>query len=652
MGNTEYLNVEKRKYVRLDTVFPVQLRIESVDGSHFLSGWLQGFTNNISKGGLCLSVNNFDHSLAEIIKNRQARISLEIELPISKRPINARASVAWIRNVLDVPNKYLIGLSYDEINQRQNSRIMRYAWIRKILIPAGLVLVVLLGLVVVVNSFVNTKLIQGNKALVQQLVGTIQDSNTVKEKVAEISREKEDLKIKLQALELRISSAAAEKSRLGDKDRAEIEGYQKKLEDLNNLIYTLSQEKNSLKGKLDLMGQEENIAVDRLLRLDKKRENLEKANTDKMYQWVKVHQNPRTGLVMSFEGDSDIKGWAFTYDQSLAAQVYTYYSDFDSAHRVLDFFRDRAKKKDGLFFNAYYVADGEPVEYIVHSGPNIWIGLAIVQYTYQAQDTRYLALAEEIAQAIIKLQDQDADGGIPGSPNVDWYATEHNLDAYAFLNMLYKITGKAKYEDCANKVLNWLVKHTYDKPGQPIKRGKGDSTIATDTYAWSIAAIGPEKLERMGMSPDRIMEFAETNCSVEVEYTRPEGRTIIVKGFDFAPQRHVARGGVISSEWTAQMVISYNIMKDFYSERGMTAKSRWYKSKADDYLASLGNIIISSPSPSGQGESCLPYATQEFVDTGHGWLTPKGKSTGSLAGTAYTFFAYNNYNPLKLKIEE
>ena len=649
MGNREYLNEEKRRYVRLDTVFPVQLRMESLDGSRFLSGWLQGFTNNVSRGGICLSINNFDHSLAEIIKKREARVSLEIELPTFKKPINARASVAWIKNVLDAPNKYIIGLSYDEIDRKYNNRIMYYAWLRKIFIPASLVLVILLGLVIVANSFINMKLIQGNKALVQQLVGTIQDASVAKEKVEEITREKEGLKIKLQVLELRISSAEAEKSRLGEKDKAEIEEYSRKLENLNNLIYTLSQEKGALKTELDLMGQKENIALDELSRLDKKRATLEKANADKMYQWIKVHQNPRTGLVMSFEGDSDIKGWAFIYDQSLAAQVYTNYSDFEAANRVLDFFRDRAKKKDGLFYNAYYVLDGEPAEYIVHSGPNIWIGLAIAQYTYKAQDTRYLDLAEEIARAIIKLQDQDGEGGIRGGPNADWYATEHNLDAYAFFNMLYKITGKNEYGDCANKVLNWLVKHTYDKPGLPIKRGKGDSTIATDTYAWSIAAIGPEKLERIGMSPDRIMEFAESNCSVEVEYLRPEGRTTKIKGFDFAPQRHVARGGVVSSEWTAQMVISFQIMGEFYSKKGMTAKARGYKSKADEYLSSLGNMLISSPSPSGQGESCLPYATQEFVDTGHGWFTPKGKSTGSLAGTAYTFFAHNNYNPLEIK---
>ncbi len=151
------------------------------------------------------------------------------------------------------------------------------------------------------------------------------------------------------------------------------------------------------------------------------------------------------------------------------------------------------------------------------------------------------------------------------------------------------------------------------------------------------------------MNPDMVLEFAEKNCSVEVSYERPEGMVVKIKGFDFAPQRHVARGGVVSSEWTAQMAMSFKIMADFYYKKDMIAKARTYELKADEYLRGLGNMIISSPSPSGQGESCLPYATQDFVDTGHGWVTPKGKSTGSLAGTTYTLFAYYNYNPLELK---
>ena len=157
MGNPEYLSEEKRRYVRMDTVLPVQLRLESLDGSRFISGWLQGFTNNVSRGGICICINNLDPTLADIIEKRQARISLEIELAVFKRAITARARIAWIKGVSGVPNKYLIGICYEDINPKQNKRIMFYAWTRKIFIPAGLGLIVLLGLFVAANSLINIK---------------------------------------------------------------------------------------------------------------------------------------------------------------------------------------------------------------------------------------------------------------------------------------------------------------------------------------------------------------------------------------------------------------------------------------------------------------------------------------------------------------
>ena len=257
-------------------------------------------------------------------------------------------------------------------------------------------------------------------------------------------------------------------------------------------------------------------------------------------------------------------------------------------------------------------------------------------------------MAENIAKAVIEIQNEDKDGGIRGGPDVGWYSTEHNLDAYALFNMLYKITAKPKYDAASKKTLKWIIQHTYDRQELPIKRGKGDSTVATDTYAWSIAALTPETLNTIGMNPDRILEFAENNCAVEVNFLRPEGKIVRVKGFDFAPARHVSRGGVCSPEWTAQMIVAFKLMADYYSKQGFHEKAQSYQIKAEEYLGQLSNMIISSPSPSGQGESCLPYATQDAVDTGHGWMTPKGKSTCSIAGTAYTLFAYYGYNPLGL----
>ena len=121
-----------------------------------------------------------------------------------------------------------------------------------------------------------------------------------------------------------------------------------------------------------------------------------------------------------------------------------------------------------------------------------------------------------------------------------------------------------------------------------------------------------------------------------------------IKGFDFAKSRNIARNGVISTEWTAQMIISYKMMADYYNQMGDKAKAKEYAGKADLYLGELDKMIISSPSPSGQGAGCLPYASQASADTGHGWRTPAGPQTGSVSGTAYTIFAKKGYNPLSL----
>ena len=648
MANQD-LGKERRKYLRLDTVFPVEYRLLESGNLAPQSSWLQGFTNNIGKGGICLVVNNLSLELAQKIQRKEVKLSLEIEIPVTGKTIPATAHIAWIREDASQPNRYIIGLSYEHIDARQNSSLMRYAWFRRLFFPVSLTLVIILSLGLAAGSYLNIKLIKGNKALVAQLINIVQESSIAKQKIKKIDKEKEDLDIKMQTLLLQMKAIEEEKAKFKDKIKSEEIKKSKKTNELNFIAEQLTKEKALLQEELIVLQHKENAITEELLHLDKKKATLQKSNIDNMYKWIKIHQNARTGLVMSFEGDRDIAGWAFTYDQALTIIAYSDFADFARARRILDFFNTQAKRSNGLFFNAYCFSEGSPVEYIVHSGPNIWLGIAVAQYTYKSKDRSFLGLAEDIARAQMQLQTQDSEGGIRGGPEVAWFSTEHNLDAYAFFNMLYKLTNKKQYLEARDKVLKWLVNHTYDKTGIPIKRGKGDATIATDTYAWSIAAVGPAKLEEVGMNPDKIINFAEDNCSVEVSYNRPDGQIVKIKGFDFAPQQHLPRGGVVSSEWTAQMILSLKIMSEFYYKKEMIAKARAYGFKADEYLTQLSKMIISSASASGQGEGCLPYATQDDVDTGHGWMTPKGKSTGSVAGTAYTIFAYYGYNPLEFR---
>ena len=647
---------EHRKYLRLDTVFPVQFRLQTPDGKTFLSDWLQGFTNNVSHGGICLCINNFKPELFKLLKDKKAHVLLEIDIPVEIKPITAATSVIWAKDIFGDTQKHLIGLNYEQISAAKNAKLMRYAWFKKLFVPVALTIVCILVAALSINSYLNFKLTQGNKLLIERLSVVLKESDLVKQKIEEVSSSRQQLQEQLKNLAQQIKGVQTAKINLEsakekiESQKADIEALNlKETTRLNNLIISLTKEKSLLEAQLKTVVAKENIAVQELTQLDQQKDVLEKANFDKMYRWLKIHQNNRTGLVMSFEGDKDIANWSFTYDLALLVQTYSYFKDFSRAKKILDFFAHNAKRENGWFLNAYYVNDGGPAEFVMHSGPNLWLGLAIMQYTQMSQDKSYLDLAQSIGQTIIKFQNADSQGGIRGGPNVDWYATEHNLDAYAFFNMLAKVTGKKIYAQAAQTALDWMIGHTYDRSDLPVKRGKGDATIATDTYAWSIAAVGPQKLKELGMDPDQIMQFVEENCSVEANFLKPDGQRVKIKGFDFAPQEHTARGGLVSSEWTGQMVVSYKIMAEYYAQKGDLKKAASYQEKAQFYLSQLGNMIIASSSPSGQGEGCLPYATQDYVDTGHGWMTPKGKHTGSVSGTAYTLFAYYGFNPLELK---
>jgi hypothetical protein len=640
---------ERRRYIRLDSVFPVEFLLQNRKGEN-LSAWVQGFTNNIGKGGICLSVNNLSSELLEVIKREDTILILKIEIPLQHKPVEAKAKLAWIELIDERSARYNMGLSYEEILPSANKRILRYCIARKVVLPLILGISIFLLLGFALSTYLNLRLLNTNRALVEQFVEILKRSSTAREEIKKLSKEKEELGLKLQEMELRLKNLEEEKRTILESQKKRLleeEEARKKTDELLKLIKNLEQERQTLKEKLYSLQTKETQITEDLFLLDKKRADLEKANVEKMYSWLKVHQNPRTGLVLSYEGDRDLENISFLYDQALAAIAYIKFSDFERARKIFDFFRFKAKKQYGGFLNAYYTHDGQPQEYTVHSGPNIWLGIALAHYIKKTEDKSYLGLLKGIADWAIQIQNEDKEGGIRGGPQVEWYSTEHNLDAYALFNMVYQITGDKKYKEALEKIINWLILHAYDRPEVPVKRGKGDSTIATDTYAWSIASLGPEKLESMGMNPDKIIEFAEANCAVEVEYERPNQEKIKVKGFDFAAQRHLARGAVISCEWTAQMILAYKIMARFYMNKNMLPKAQYYEKKAQEYLNDLFKLLISSPSPIGWGEGCLPYATEDFVDTGHGWTTPKGKTTGSVSSTAYALFSYYGFNPLE-----
>ncbi|MBU2102887.1 MAG: hypothetical protein KKF80_05780, partial [Candidatus Omnitrophica bacterium] len=358
-----------------------------------------------------------------------------------------------------------------------------------------------------------------------------------------------------------------------------------------------------------------------------------------LYQWIQNRRDLVRGLVMSFEGDRNLDKVCFTYDQALASTVFLIMDDAPAAAQIFDFYLTQTGRHESIY-NAYY-SNGEPAEAVVHSGPNAWIGIAVLNYTKKTGDRQYLAIAQKVASFLTSMM--DSEGGIRGGPGDAWFSTEHNLDAYAFFTLYYQVNGDPAHRLAAEKLKNWISRYAYTSYGAPVKRGKGDATIATDTYAWSISTFGPDVLSSLKMNPETILDFAIQSCEVETSFKRKEG-DVTIRGFDFSKFKNMARGGIVSGEWTAQMILSFEVMADYYKDND-PVKYRKYLDQAVFYSNELQKMLITSPSRIGREDPCLPYASRADVDTGHGWRTPHGDSTGSLASTAYFLIAYFGYNP-------
>jgi len=661
--------VEHRKYIRLNVVFPVEFQFIDPDTSGSVSEIKQGFTRNVAKAGICLEVNNLEEGLEQALKEGKVNLDLRLHVPLARPEKKAIAKIAWHEKIKSgYPNKYLIGLSFLQIDKKDSDSIYFHAQ-RLILTPAIIAVFFFFlasGLAYFYSIEVKTK--TENKKLAQELSRLSAKKSDLERQIMELDQEHEvvgceivvnDDKIEEYKARIKDLEMVAKDTKTKDKiiaylkeDRSRAKAvikqalYQKAV--YNRKLLKISNENVYLKNRVSKLANQRVSAEDSLKDLLASFNPVEEKSIAGMYQWIKNHQSRRTGLVVSYEGDKNLEEWAFTYDQSLASQCFTLMGDQDNAKRILDFYKYKAQKSEGAFVNGYDAYSGKVREYSVHSGPNTWLGIAIARYTRKFKDETYLSMAEDIARWLIRLQMQDKDFGIKGGPKFEWFSTEHNLDAYAFFGMLYKITEEGAYLEAQSRSFEWLKKNSFNKQESSLNRGKGDATIATDTFAWAIAAIGPKVLKDLGMDPDQIMDFAETNCLVTADYTMHDGEKAKVTGFDFGKYEHMARGGIVSTEWTGQMIVAFRIMADYYKGRDEFYKASYYNKKADFYLSEIEKMVIASPSRIGQGQGCLPYASQDDVDTGHGWRVARGTKTGSTAGTVYTIFARHKYNPLNL----
>lgn len=645
----------RRRYIRITTVLPVEFYILD-ENDKKVTPWLQGFTQDISRGGICININDLWWGFWDKFSWRGAKLMLRVNLPFRKEAILVKAKVSWLREKKTKDfNQYKVGIEFAEADREAIEEIFRYVIFKKAapVLAGGIVAVLLIFSSIL--FYRNISLTRGSRKLVRDYVGIIEKEESLADILAQEKKGKEFFQrrsselrnmINLLAREItsdkrRYEELLAKGNRKREREYKEMETIQGRISTMEIELGVLKREKKYLKVKEREKSEGETKVAKEVIYIEKERLKAIRRIANGMYDWIKNRQDLSIGLVLSYEGDRNLDRVYFTYDQALTAILFLSMGDKDRAEKILDFYLEKVNNNEDIY-NAYQ-GKYEVFEYVIHSGPNAWIGIAALVYAKETGSKKYLPIAKKISEFLGKMMVDDQ--GVKGGPKDNWYSTEHNLDSYAFFKLFKKVTKKQEYSNIADKIKNWISKYTYTNYGPPVSRGKGDSTIATDTYAWTIAAFGPDVLYSLKMNPESILEFAIENCEVEVEFER-EDTVVSIKGFDFAKLKNTPRGGVVSGEWTAQIILALEIMASYFEDKD-SDKSKAYMEKALFYFNELQKMIITSPSASGREDPCLPYASKFSVDTGHGWRTPKGNMTGSLSSTAYFLLAYQGYNPLK-----
>jgi len=188
---TESYGWDRRKYVRLNTVFPVELQhMDSQKATHLY----EGFTRDISKRGICVEVKELHGKPLENIVPDSTKLKLLINMPLYAEPTEASGVVKWIQKLEGVPmDKYAIGISYENIREEDASRIVKYAlWLYRR--PAFIASVIVLLIMITTILFTSASNLRIAKRRLQEEVETgYKEKRSLMDRVKKVEHEKGEL---------------------------------------------------------------------------------------------------------------------------------------------------------------------------------------------------------------------------------------------------------------------------------------------------------------------------------------------------------------------------------------------------------------------------------------------------------------------------
>ncbi|OED34922.1 hypothetical protein AB834_05655 [PVC group bacterium (ex Bugula neritina AB1)] len=118
---------DRRVHVRVKTIFPVDIAFVDRKTGQSTSRIIQAYSQDISKGGLCLQVYSVKESFFQDLENEEYKISLMIKPPFFRHPIMAFAKKSWHKVVKDHGvSSTLLGVEYEDIIDKDRKRLYSY----------------------------------------------------------------------------------------------------------------------------------------------------------------------------------------------------------------------------------------------------------------------------------------------------------------------------------------------------------------------------------------------------------------------------------------------------------------------------------------------------------------------------------------------
>jgi hypothetical protein len=210
------------------------------------------------------------------------------------------------------------------------------------------------------------------------------------------------------------------------------------------------------------------------------------------HRWLREQQNPKTGLLRSYDIPGD--GSAWTYDQAVGTLALLAAGDTATATRCADAMLQLRDAKHQAWADGHDSETKRVTSAPVAVGPNTWMGLAFLGLHRATSQTKYLAAAEQIGQFIVRLQLAGGPhaGAIAGGYGEDglpfpWISTEHNADAVAFLAALADASNKDEYREAAVRIADWLDQQMWDNQAGCYHVGADNNTGELSSF--------PERLD-------------------------------------------------------------------------------------------------------------------------------------------------------------